>query len=98
MDCVTCRVDPTLDAQYPADRPARVEVTLADGRTLVASTPYAKGDPRNPLSQNQVIAKLRSIVKGVIDKDTDAAMLDYIRKCREETRYLQADPSSSENS
>ena len=33
---------------------------------------------RNPLSQNQVIAKHRSIVDGVVDKDTDEAMLDFI--------------------
>ena len=79
MDCVTCRVDPTLDAQYPATWPARVEVTLTDGRTLAASTQYAKGDPRNPLSQGEVIAKHRSIVEGVIDKDTDAAILDFMR-------------------
>jgi hypothetical protein len=34
--------DPALDAQYPAAWPARVEITLADGRTLAAATQYAK--------------------------------------------------------
>ena len=34
MDRVTCHVDPALDAQYPQAWPARVEVSLADGRTL----------------------------------------------------------------
>ena len=53
-------------------------MTLADGRTLAASTQYAKGNPRNPLSQDEVIAKHRSIVDGVVDKDTDAAILDFI--------------------
>ena len=78
MDVTTCKVDPALDAQYPAAWPARVEITLADGRTLFASVQYAKGDPRNPLSQNEVIAKHRSIVAGVVDAQTDDAILDFI--------------------
>src|SRR4051794_37070845 len=53
MDLTTCRVDPALDAQYPAAWPARVEVTLADGGILSASVQHAKGDPRNPLSQDE---------------------------------------------
>ncbi|SAL53631.1 MmgE/PrpD family protein [Caballeronia choica] len=84
MDRVTCHVDPALDAQYPQAWPARVEITLADGRTLVAATQYAKGDPRNPLSLDEVIAKHRSIVAGVVDESTDDAILDFI--LRLETR------------
>jgi 2-methylcitrate dehydratase PrpD len=42
MDLTTCRVDSALDAQYPASWPARVEVTLADGRTLSASAQHAR--------------------------------------------------------
>jgi 2-methylcitrate dehydratase PrpD len=78
MDRVKCRVDPALDAQYPAAWPARVEITLADGRTLAASIQHAKGDPRNPLSVDEVIAKHRSIVAGIVDESTDDAILDFI--------------------
>ena len=89
MDRVTCRVDPALDAQYPEAWPARVEVTLADGRTLAAATQYAKGDPRNPLSLDEVIAKHRSIVAGVVDESTDDAILDFIL-------HLETKPDFSE--
>jgi 2-methylcitrate dehydratase PrpD len=78
MDLTTCRVDPALDAQYPAAWPARVEVTLADGGTLSASVQHAKGDPRNPLSQDEVISKHRSIVAGIVNDQTDDAILDFI--------------------
>jgi 2-methylcitrate dehydratase PrpD len=78
MDMTTCRVDPVLDAQYPAAWPARVEITLADGHTLSASVQYPKGDPRNPLSQDEVIAKHRGIVAGIVDEQTDDAILDFI--------------------
>jgi len=78
MDRVTCRVDPVLDAQYPAAWPACVEVVLADGRKLEAATQYAKGDPRNPLSLDEVIAKHCSIVAGIVDDSVDEALLDFI--------------------
>ena len=78
MGLTTCRVDPALDAQYPTAWPARVEITLADGRTLSASAQHAKGDPRNPLSQDEVIAKHKSIVAGIVDDQTDDALLDFI--------------------
>jgi 2-methylcitrate dehydratase PrpD len=89
MDRITCRVDPALDAQYPAAWPARVEITLADGRTLAAATQYAKGDPRNPLSLDEVIAKHRSIVAGVVDESTDDAILEFIL-------HLETKPDFSE--
>jgi 2-methylcitrate dehydratase PrpD len=78
MDRVTCRVDPALDAQYPAAWPARVEITLADGRTMAAATQYAKGDPRNPLGLDEVIAKHRSIVAGIVEESIDDAILEFI--------------------
>jgi len=78
MQLTTCDVDPALDAQYPAAWPARVEITLANGRILSASAQYAKGDPRNPLSEDEVITKHRSIVAGVVDDRTDDAILEFI--------------------
>ena len=43
MHLTTCRVDPALDAQYPTAWPARVEITLADGRTLSPPRNMARG-------------------------------------------------------
>ncbi|ACC76074.1 MmgE/PrpD family protein [Paraburkholderia phymatum] len=73
-----------LNAQYPDAWPARVEVKLADGRTFVAATRYARGDQRNPLTVDEVIAKHRSIVAGVIDERADDEILDFV--LRLETR------------
>jgi 2-methylcitrate dehydratase PrpD len=89
MDRVTCRVDPTLDAQYPAAWPARVEITLTDGSTVAAAIQHAKGDPRNPLSLNEVIAKHRSIVAGIVAPSTDEAILEFIL-------HLETKPDFSE--
>jgi 2-methylcitrate dehydratase PrpD len=71
MGLVTCAVDPALDAQYPQAWPARVEVALADGRRLTAETRHAKGDPRNPLTEAEVVAKHRGIVAGLVEDAVD---------------------------
>ncbi len=89
MDLTTCQMDPALDAQYPAAWPARVDITLDDGRTLSASVQHAKGDPRNPLSADEVIAKHRSIISGIVDQRTDDAILDFIL-------HLETKPDFSE--
>jgi 2-methylcitrate dehydratase PrpD len=78
MNLTTCAVDPALDAQYPESWPARVEIALKDGRTLAAETTHAKGDPRNPLTEDEVIAKHRSIVMGVMDPKTDDRILQFV--------------------
>jgi 2-methylcitrate dehydratase PrpD len=80
MDLTTCAVDARLDAQYPGNWPARVEITLADGRTLAAETTHAKGDPRNSLTEDEVIEKHRSIVTGVVAPQTDDRILHFVHE------------------
>lgn len=64
MQRVTVHHSPDLEARYPAAWPARVTVTLSDGRTLVQSVDYPKGDPENPLSWDELKAKFRLMVAG----------------------------------
>ena len=56
---------------------------------LAAATQHAKGDPRNPLSLDEVVAKRRSIVAGIVDESTDDAILDFIL-------HLETKPDFSE--
>ena len=89
MDRVTCHVDPALDAQYPAAWPARVEITLTDGSMIAAGVQHAKGDPRNPLSLEEVIAKHRRVVAGIVSPSIDESILDFIL-------HLETKPDFSE--
>ena len=66
MTRITIRSDPELTRSYPAKWPAKVEVHLKDGRILNASTDYPKGDPQNPLTPDEVIAKFRGLTGGVL--------------------------------
>ena len=48
---------PELTALYPEKFPARVTVTLKDGRKLTATHLFPKGDPQAPLSLSEIEAK-----------------------------------------
>lgn len=59
-----CHQDPTLDALYPHQWPAAVEIRLRDGRTLSARTDYPLGEPENPVSLDGLLAKFTGFVTG----------------------------------
>ncbi|MBS0243262.1 MAG: MmgE/PrpD family protein [Proteobacteria bacterium] len=46
-----------LTAQYPTKFPARVTITLKDGRKFTAQRDFPKGDPQAPLSPSEIEAK-----------------------------------------
>jgi 2-methylcitrate dehydratase len=55
---IRCVHDRAMDPRFPAERPSRVTVTLTGARTFTCEFPYPKGDPRNPLSDEDIRAKL----------------------------------------
>ena len=57
---VHLHVDPTLDAAFPQAYGARLSATDADGRVHDAACPAAWGDPENPMSEADLIAKFRA--------------------------------------
>ena len=60
----------TEDAEYsrrfPAERWARVEVTLHDGRTLASAPARARGNPENPLTDEELRDKYRALAEPVL--------------------------------
>lgn len=51
--------DPAMTKTYPANSPCRIVVTLHDGTTIEATKDHPKGDPRDPLSNDDLENKLR---------------------------------------
>jgi 2-methylcitrate dehydratase PrpD len=49
--------DPDLTKLYPTKFPARVTVTLKDGRRFTATRDFPKGDPQEPLTREEIAAK-----------------------------------------
>ena len=57
----------------PHDRPARVRVTLRDGRTFSAECTSAIGGPDRPMSADQVMSKAESLVQSRMPRFMDLA-------------------------
>jgi 2-methylcitrate dehydratase PrpD len=69
MQKIELRSDPELSAQYPRRWPARVEIVQRSGERLTGAVTYPKGDPENPLSESEVLAKFKSLTRGLITDD-----------------------------
>jgi 2-methylcitrate dehydratase PrpD len=57
-----------LDAEFPATWPAIVELQLRDGRALSVRVDHPKGDPENPLSFDEVAAKVDEVASQVDER------------------------------
>jgi 2-methylcitrate dehydratase PrpD len=62
---VTVREDPALTAQLPGLRPARVRVTLQDGRQFASETLTNRGDTEDPYSADEVVEKFHELANPV---------------------------------
>lgn len=63
-EAVTLIHDPTLDTAYPASLPARLSVTLLDGRILQASEDYPTGSPDKPMDADSHATKMKLLLGG----------------------------------
>lgn len=66
LDKVEVVVDPDLSPLYPEKFPARIVVTLDDGTRIEETFHYPKGDPANPLTDEELVQKFRRNVEGVL--------------------------------
>ncbi len=62
---VTLREDPKLTADVPRLKPARVTVTLTDGRRATRLRESARGDFQDPYTEAEIRAKFRELA-GVV--------------------------------
>ena len=64
--------DATFVDRFPAERWARVRVTLADGRTLASEPAIARGNPENPLTDDELRVKYRELAAPVLGAERAA--------------------------
>jgi 2-methylcitrate dehydratase PrpD len=75
MERLTVAVDPELDAAFPGQRAARIEIETRDGRRLSYLQPNRKGDPEEPLSDDELAGKLIELASPVIGIEKARALL-----------------------
>jgi 2-methylcitrate dehydratase PrpD len=75
---VELSVDPELDAAFPGRRAARVTVTTRDGRQFAHDAPTRKGDPDNPLTDEEISGKFRELADGAIGAAASQRLLETL--------------------
>ncbi|MCH8340394.1 MAG: MmgE/PrpD family protein [Chloroflexi bacterium] len=89
--------DPEIDELFPRIKRARVTITTTDGQRYTAQTDVAKGDPADPMSDEDIIAKFRANARGVLssermDEVTEATWrLDSLANMRKYMELLISD-------
>ena len=79
--------DAEFSRRFPAERWARVRVTLKDGRMLASEPAIARGNPENPLTDNELRGKYRSLAEPVLGVER-AARIERL------VDALHADPAA----
>ncbi len=68
-------VDPDIDRLYPEAAANEVAIRLRDGRVLRRRVDYARGHPRNPMTDGEVEAKFRRLTAGLLTEEQQEAFL-----------------------
>jgi 2-methylcitrate dehydratase len=74
-----------FEKMFPAKQPSRVVVTTNDGRTFEEYLEYPKGDPREPMTMNDLENKFNSLVGDKFDDSKKNQIKDTIFDCEELT-------------
>ncbi len=61
--------DDELEKRFPATQPSRVEFKLKSGETLTKEVDFAKGDPREPMTDEDLMDKFYGLTKPHLSDD-----------------------------
>jgi 2-methylcitrate dehydratase PrpD len=75
MTRIELSVDPALDAAFPGQRAAHVQIELNNGRSASFFQPTRKGDPEDPLSDADLSDKFMELVTPVLGQAPAASLL-----------------------
>jgi len=76
---VEIEVDPELDRAYPAIYGGRLTLVLRDGRVLERRVDYSLGMPENPMGQEDIEGKYRSLAGAAIGAGAADELLDMVK-------------------
>ena len=84
---VAVREDPALNASVPQLKPARVTVTLTDGRQLTRLRESARGDFQEPYREEEIRAKFRELA-GVVLSPSAVTRVEQLIERLDELEHL----------
>jgi 2-methylcitrate dehydratase PrpD len=85
MGKISCVLDPELETEFPKKWPASVTVQTKDGKSYSTRIEFPKGDPENPLTWDELIAKFRDLVAPVFLKTKQNEIIERVSSLEKET-------------
>ena len=77
---ISTRLDPEIEKMGFDKMRSRITIRLKDGRTVEGSADERyRGGPENPLSDQDLEAKVRSCCEGVLDQQRQAVLIETTR-------------------
>jgi 2-methylcitrate dehydratase len=70
--------DPEIEKVFPALQRVGVTIDTTDGRQVGMELDYPKGDPRNPLTEDEIEGKFDALAEGVLSKDKARRLKDAV--------------------
>jgi 2-methylcitrate dehydratase len=72
--------DPEIEKVFPALQRVIVNIDTTDGRKFTKQLDYPKGDPRNPLTDQEVEEKFSALAEGVLSRNAQKRVKEAIWK------------------
>lgn len=79
MERIEVAVNPELDAAFPGQRAARIEIETLSGERFNFLQPNRKGDPEEPLSDSELEDKMLELSSPVLGAANARALLERLR-------------------
>ena len=61
---IKVRAEPTFEKLFPKTQPCNVRIAMKDGRKFSKHLDWPKGDPRSPMSEEELDVKVKSLAAG----------------------------------
>jgi len=90
IDAMTLSEDQEFSRRFPAERWARVRVTLRDGRELISEPARARGNPENVLSDTELRDKYRELATPVLGRERTAVVETAVATLTTDAAALRA--------
>ncbi len=75
--------DPEIEAVFPQLQRVHVTVETTDGRSLEKQLDYPKGDPRNPLTDEEIVGKFTALAEPVMSQEARDRLVDAVLRLEE---------------
>ena len=79
MAKISCIEDPEIEREFPKKWPAVAKIKTTTGQQYAATVDYPKGDPENPFSWEELIAKFQNLISPVFSETRQNQLIETIR-------------------